>query len=261
MNRRAILRKSTAGAALLSVSGCLGRGTGILGLGPCPSEQPLSANMQSGDGSLFGCNHGPSNDFVIANEREETITVTVTIESDGGNEVHGETYTLEPNERIIRYVSEADHEGHSVSVTVEGEEPVTGTWNGGSCLRLGIAVQSDNVLFGYVELYSGSPDGQHDCYKGSSVFVIFNRNDNPIPRTVHVEIRNKCTEETVELTVDIAPGDFAEITESLAVGGAVNVSANVEGGGSDTAEFSGLCGGFSALIREDGDIDISNQIG
>lgn len=261
MNRREILRKSTAGAGLLSVSGCLGRGTGILGLGPCPSEQPLSAIMQMGDGSLFGCDNGPANDFVIANEREETITVTVTIESESGNEAHGETYTLEPNERRREIVIMPDHDDHSVSVTVEGEEPVTGTWNGGSCLRRGIAVQSDNVLSGYVELYSSSPDGQHDCYKGSSAFVIFNRPDDPIPRTVDVEIRNKCTEETVELTVDIAPGDFAEITESLAVGGAVNVSADVEGGGSDTAEFSGLCGGFSAAIREDGDIDISNQIG
>ena len=270
MRRRTII---AAGAFLTPLSGCLNRGdvlhgddtssdddsslddhpdttvsldsieTPSLGENCGPSEFPLSALLtdqrRRPDADDERCNHsGAITSLAIENERDQPIDVTVGIESADRSYQFDEGYALESDQRIVEEYEISAHDEYAVTIDIEGGETVTGTWEGKSCFRRGIAILPDGAAIGYVEPFFGPGDASYDYYAGDDAMLIVSNGNSP--QTVHVQIDDLCRDETIEKVMEIDPDGIASLDDILTVGGVYEVTVEVEDGESATELFDGL---------------------
>ena len=270
MRRRTLL---AAGAFLTSLSGCLNRGdisnnddtssdnesslddhpdttvpldsieTPSLGENCGPSELPLSALLtdrrRRPDAYDETCNHSSAiTSLAIENERDQPIDVRVGIESADRAYQFDEEYTLESDQRIVEEYEISAHDDYAVTIDIEGGETVTGTWEGSSCFRRGIAILPDGAAIGYVEPFFGPGDASYDYYAGDDAMVIVRNGDSP--QKLYIQIDDLCRDETVEKVMDIDPDGHASLHDLLTVGGVYEVTVEVEDGESATERFDKL---------------------
>jgi hypothetical protein len=139
------------------------------------------------------------------------------------------------------------------TVTIEGET-ASGSWEGRSCYRHGIAIGPDEVEFSLVEPLSGPGDTQHDCYAGDDASIrIYNGGTE---RTVSLRVVDQCTGTTTTETFEMAPDDVESVGDAIENGGVYDATVSAEGGGEDTYEFENDCWGVSASIDTDGEVTV-----
>lgn len=81
-----------------------------------------------------------------------------------------ERYDLAPGERVVERSALPTDGTRVATVTIDGET-ASGSWDGLSCYRHGIAVGPDETEFGLVAPLSGPGDTQHDCYEGDDASI------------------------------------------------------------------------------------------
>lgn len=222
--------------------------------GECgPAAMPQSARFVDEGGDSSYCYEGAEASLAIENERDETLPVGVKIVT-AQETVFEVSYTLSPNERIIERSVLTAHETHTASVTVDGEDAVTGEWGDVSCFRHGISLTPEAVEFGLIPPLSGPGDTQHDCYAGDSAQIAVSTDD--VPQTVTVSIVDHCKETVDEETVTLAPNRFERIHDLLLNGGIYDVVVAVDGGHAAIYNFQEECWGVSAQIDEEGKVTV-----
>ena len=277
MKRRQVL--ATVGVGLSTLAGCLEGGAGRPAGGderrgpgsddqpstPTPTDDcgtagiPLSGWLVNHGGGGSACYDGATPSLVVENEREVMVEVEVEIESTSvvseSPDVDG-IYALGPGERVVESSALAAHTSHQVEVTVDGTETATGSWDGVSCYRHGVAITPDGIEVGLVPPRTGPGDTQHDCYAGDEAPIrLYNAVDEPW--TIDLLVVDHCTNSSVEEVVDLEPEGFEFLGDLLVSGGVFDVTLDVNGGGSETYEFHDECWGLEAGILEDGSVEIS----
>ena len=212
---------------------------------------PQSAQFVDDGGDSPACFEGAEPSLAIENEREDEITVTVEIES-GAETVLDTTYTLPSDDRVVEQRTLTAQEDQTATVTVEGEEPETGSWTGTSCYRHGISLTSDGVSFGLVPPLSGPGDTQHDCYAGDPATISLR--SEAVAQTVTVHVVDHCGETVVDETITVAADGVERLDDGIENGGLYDVIFAVDDGGVETFEFDDQCWGISAAVDENGNV-------
>lgn len=218
------------------------------GCGPAALSLSELFTDETGDRSF--CFDGATPSLAIENERDETLTVTVDVETDGAIT---ETYTLESGERVVERNAFEAKARLTGTVTVDGEGEQSIEWPERSCYRHGIALTPDGIEIGRIEPLSGPGDTQHDCYPGDGVPLRVRSAD---ARTVTVEITDLCTGTNVTETLEPNADETARLDDVLANGGTYTVAVDVEGGQSRTHEFREDCWGVSVAVDGDGTVRV-----
>lgn len=265
MNRRALLSSIVAGVGF---AGCLGRSDpspkpaddGPLEVEPSvPSgscgiaAEPLSTQLVP-EGGSEACFDGAEPSLAVENEREEPIEAAVEISLEGTEApLFAERYDLAPGERVVEHSALPADGDRMMTVTV-GDETESGSWEGLSCYRHGIAIGLDGIEFGLIPPMSGPGDTQHDCYAGDDASIRIYNGDGTW--TVTLRVVDRCEGSTVEETFEMGPNDVESVSDLIVNGGISDVTASVEGGGEESYAFEEECGGLSTSVGGDGGVDI-----
>ncbi|MFC4989876.1 MULTISPECIES: hypothetical protein [Saliphagus] len=219
-----------------------------------PDAEPLSsALLDRVDQNEGVCHEDLTPSFVVANEREGAVTAAVEITS-GEEPIFEGSYSLGASERAIEQDVGAAADLESVTVTVEGDEELSGGWVGTACYRHAAVLTDDGLATGYVSPLAGLGDTQHDCYAGDPVSIRVSNEGSP--RTATITVVDHCRESVVEESLPLEDEGVARLEDALTNGGRYDVAVEVEEGGVAVEEFRDACWGLSVSIDGEGEPEI-----
>lgn len=221
--------------------------------GTCgPAAIPLSERMTTDPGS--SCEGDREPEFAVRNERDDPVTVTVTIRS-GGSVTYETTFELDHEERFVDHIGVPVSAMETVTVRTEHDDEFSGSWQGQSCMLHAVAIQSDGIAVGYLEAISGEANGSFACYTGEDHgFSLKNTTTEHYNATVSVV--DHCAETVTALTQEINPQMEVELDLPVVLGGNYTLAANVHGHGATTHEFDAFCGSSRIEVTDSGGVEI-----
>ena len=274
MNRRAILAATGASVSAV-VAGCLDRRLGDgtssddvvtptvgtrseLGDDCGPADRPLSELLTDDTGEFSRCPDGASTSFAIENERTDSVSVTIEL-LDG--DAFSESYTLEPDERVVERRAFDVGTDLTGTVVVDGDE-TTVEWPERSCYRHGIALTDDGVAVGWVTPFQGPGDTQHDCYAGDDALLTVRSRRSQLedPGTLTVTVTDRCHGRETTESFHLEPEDSEQVDHLLRNGAVYDVTAAFEGGEPETVAFHEDCWGVDVIVDEDEEIQFGKKL-
>lgn len=222
--------------------------------GTCgPAAVPLSERMTTDPGS--DCDDDREPEFAVRNERDDPITATVTIRS-GETVAYEATFELDHEEQFTDRIGVPVSAMETVTVRTEYDDKFSESWQGQSCLRHAVAIQSDGTAVGYLEPIGGADAGTNRCYTGEGHEFSL-KNTTTEHYDVTVSVVDHCAETTTALTQEINPQMEVGLDLPVVLGGNYTLGTNVHGHGATTQEFDAFCGSSRIEVTDGGGVEIA----
>lgn len=213
-----------------------------------PASRSISELLTNQPGDPVHCFEGATPSFVIENERSDSVSVDIDLES---NTTFVASYELDPNEQVVE--SNGFEAGESTTGTITvADETWEVDWPRRSCYRYGVSILPETVEIGWVKPISGPGDTQHDCYPGSALPIEIRSAGES--RTVDIALVDRCDGTTVEESISIGAGEHDRLDNRLVSGGVYDVSVDIDGGETTAKNFDPICWGVTVRIQKDGKI-------